>query len=1562
MVAWGPFLGVAIVGGIYLLDCFQTLLSPGTGIELDLETPGGMLKLRCKNYSYSPQLGVLMVKGVELRDPSGKLLVRAPQLKIQGLKLDGSIAPQVKAVNGELFLTRKKSGKLDIQNYLGPSSDEPSQIAYKVDLTNCRIFFRDQASKGEPVNEVFLSRASIMGLGETLSISTKTQLDDALKGKFWVEKSGDNFSVRARNIDADLVSVLERVRVAPESKQLKVLDELQIASGKLSGNIDALVGKKIVTRADLKAELNNLKWKRYQLSNGDIKCLVSEQGASGELKLAAGDRAKIEVSGTTNFKSGIIGGFEINGVGINPKTLQQLGVALPKQTNFNTANAKGWLGISKGQPLFAGDASVTSFAYDNVRLPNINAKVAYANDQLAASFSKLSLLNSNADAVLGVSTKTGEWKVTANSPRLSVNDLAQFVPSELRGTTGQVSTELQGKGSSFSGKAQGILDANVKLNGKSFRYPNSSFALRFTEKGVDVDRALIEHPTGKALFTGRIPKSGQLSGKVSALGIDLSPFGLGLKGSVDTSGTLSGTLTNPQFIGSVRSYQLTHESIPGNLSAVSANLSANKNFIQLKDIIAVRKTAQLTGEVGYRFKGDALSGTLDGKSVDVQELNKGPVNGYIDILGAKISGTSRSPRVTAQVKSDQIIASGFPFTNLETQAEFSGNALTLLSGSAEFGTAKANGISGSFDVASRSGSFTASFNSLSPDDLIERWQARQTDLSTLDRTKLVFSGLLSGESEIKLKRGELSSIQIAGKADNLKVNDSFIGSGEWSVAFKDSKWFANGQIGALEDYIALDGFSYNPNNGVIGGALIGYNIPLQEIITAGQPFIEDQKAIKDALSTVDGKLSFSATASGLTSSAVVKVDSFNIPQLTFGESKIGEIVAEGIISPELYRLSNFEILGTRMSTLQLPFGGRVELNKNVLLREGTAKFSGQLANQNEISLTGEINNFPLGKFGGLFPSAKPLDVFLSSAKVDIIGTTDAPKLNLVASATTPLNLVKNQSQRAKVDVDARIEAESGIHGVGKVKFSYLNLESVAGLDAWFDRKFAVDDSKPFNAYVGFEKPQDLSAFVRNLKDFDLGGDSLKVSGKIVATDRFSDPKISGGINLESSEIRYNAPSKALGGSLNTAIKEFKTRIFPVKKEGIGWTLQNEGEFSTNMSFLDPNTPGVGLAKWKFGIPIQDFVDFDFKKKDPLDREILNGEVNLNRVSFAQQFPKDAYVTLRTNTPQPITVSGTLLKPTIKGQIDLDNARTALPSFEAEQADDSPAVIDPTFDLNIRLTSPAEIRNSIAFLKVGGQTTIKGNLKNLRATGRLGVEQGTISLPGGKVKLQEGGTLDLNYRADSLDNPTQLIANLQGETALTAVRNSLTPERYDIFIKMTGDMMKQDGLALDATSQPADLTKERILQLLGRTDLLQNVLQTGVTSDIEEDVRNTITGIALPSLLGGVTNSLARNLGFEYVSVDYNPFEQASINFAKSLGKGFFMQGRRQVLPPLPGQPVAYDFRLAYRPRRGPEAIRALSFSLGIDQFRPYKFSIDYSQQVHQRKAPYRVINLGVENK
>jgi hypothetical protein len=255
--------------------------------------------------------------------------------------------------------------------------------------------------------------------------------------------------------------------------------------------------------------------------------------------------------------------------------------------------------------------------------------------------------------------------------------------------------------------------------------------------------------------------------------------------------------------------------------------------------------------------------------------------------------------------------------------------------------------------------------------------------------------------------------------------------------------------------------------------------------------------------------------------------------------------------------------------------------------------------------------------------------------------------------------------------------------------------------------------------------------------------------------------------------------------------------------------------------------------------------------------------------------------------------------------------------------------------------PARIRTTAAELSVLGDGTLGGSLASPDLRAALQVEGGTLALPGGRVRLEQGGTVDVAFASGTSDNALRADVDLEGRTSLTALRYGTTYERYDISLGVKGNLLEEGGLNLTASSDPPDLSRDRILALLGQTDLLEAIGQDPGSADTERRIRNALVGYALPSLADPITSRFARGLGLDYLNLEYNPFEEASIAFAKSLEGGFIIQGRRQISDPPPGFPIQYEVKLVYRPRRLRGALSRVSLSIGADQDTQLKFAIQY---------------------
>jgi hypothetical protein len=182
-------------------------------------------------------------------------------------------------------------------------------------------------------------------------------------------------------------------------------------------------------------------------------------------------------------------------------------------------------------------------------------------------------------------------------------------------------------------------------------------------------------------------------------------------------------------------------------------------------------------------------------------------------------------------------------------------------------------------------------------------------------------------------------------------------------------------------------------------------------------------------------------------------------------------------------------------------------------------------------------------------------------------------------------------------------------------------------------------------------------------------------------------------------------------------------------------------------------------------------------------------------------------------------------------------------------------------------------------------------------------------------------------------------DLIGRTQVTAQSFTGIVERYDITLTIRGDLLSENGLQLRAQSDPPDLSSDRILAILGQGDVFAN--RTGENFRADRQLQSALLGLALPYFAGSLTEQFASRLGLDYLNVEYNQFDQFSLTAAITLGRDLVISGRRQISSPLPGERLKYDLRLSYRPPFRSRALRRFTFSLGTDQDRPWKVSVEY---------------------
>ena len=1578
---YAPIAGVGVVGGLYFWDCLQEVFSPSTGFKIDYQTDAGLVNLQCQNYSFDPLRGNLSAQSLEIRHPDGKLIARLPRILVTGLRLDQRLAPKVILQDAQVWIRRKPDGKIDLQSYLPKPTDEPGTTAYSVELLRGRINLLDEAAVGNPANQLYIASGRISGLGDNLYASLNANLVGLGSTDLQVTKTIRGIALEGKNLELDPGKLRTRLLLGPEKKTWFDLQKLKIGAGKVRGTFQAMIPPRADStyQASLTGDLTDLGWDRYTASKARIQASLSEKDVRFVGQLTEGTSTAI-LRGFTDWSKGVVLDGYADARGVTPALLTKYGVSLPKGLSFGNAQASGRFGYGSDAVDFRGSLNASGVVAAGLKLPSAAAKVDLDKGGFTAVWNEVALGKTKTEGVATYKFGSSKWQVAANSDRAFATDFGTYTPPELKGTTGTFSIIGSGVGAKYELQFASKLDARLAVDGRTLQFDNIEVRGSFDGRTIRVNRATSEGRNGSIVATGTIDLKKGLSVDLEGSGLVLSQFLPELTGEADVKGRLQGLLGKPRFTGLVQAISLGYGEYNDSVTAVTAEVSVDQNGANLTHVLGVKGAGQVSGALGLTFKSQALSGELTASGLTISDFYEGPVAGVIDLKDVVIGGTLTNPKISGLAESPTLLAANAKLTNLSGKVSLDGNKLNLSGLVAQVADGDLFDGALSYDTKTKAGTITGKAKKLSFTEIRQIVNRQIGDgKSDFLGEDLDVRGTTGAEFNLAVRNSKIESIDASGLIDAVKLNQATIGAGDWKFGFDGESYRVDAILGSLDDYFQLTGASYNKSTKKLNGELIAYNVPIREMILAGESKLRKFPGVYERLDLLKGKMGLSAVLGGTSEDPVVSLGDFEVGNLMLADQSLGTVAMKGVYSSEGWQVTEGSILGPKLTKISLPFG-TIKLTEKQGISEGTARFSAGIS-KSEVQGRLELFGFPVSKFAPLLGADSTAKLsstqdFLakSSVRIDfadlrLSGTPDDPALTadvesslLSGKDTGPLS---GERLRAKTKLTAVPRKGSDL--VDLTQESTLTFKS---LEALFKTSLPValgdsdQQSQSISGEFSVVGERSLADFLANAQDLKLGEKGARISGGYKFGGTLEKPEASGELRLAIDQAQSTAISPMIGGPIQVGLKDTLVELgFERDSRGLLGRLKG----STGVSTSDKGSVSFGAS-----VSLADL------SKSVLDQVIEDGFVNIIGLRLAQIFPDASYFNATIETPKPISVTGNLGSPKISGEIVASQVASIIPTLLPTSGGDDRLTIDPSFDLSYRIADVASIKSSATDMRLSGAGTLKGKLSNLSADATLVVESGQLALPGARVKLLADGTLAFSYRADRADAKAKLIANLTGETSLTVLKNAVTPERYDLTIKVDGDMLGKGGSDSDAftrpgeqnqgklvytfPNRPADLSDVQIMGMLGRLDLINSVTQPGSNSQIEEDFRNALTSYALPNFLGGLTNRLAQNFGFEYVNVDYNAYEQASISAAKSLGSGFFLQGRRQLATPLPGQIIAYDFRLAYRPRSGPESIRNLSFSLGTDQIRPYKLSADFSQRVRTSKPAYRSFTLGVPRK
>lgn len=1505
MKALGRFLGFIAVyipaviliiwGGGYILSLLNALQDPSNRFSATIQAGEETLEIRIGGVQVNPMARSAVISRLDILESNGTLLGAANNIRAS----QNASSSTIKATIDKVWATveRDKDGKLNVSRYLSQedTGQEPNPVQISIDTLDLR--YRERSGQ-EPWSQSIVARdTSIYTLGEEITGFSRVNAPGLGQGEIRFQNSkGTGFRGKGDG-NLDLDSVVDKLRNSKEGTTIPELKTLRITRGQANGPFELHLNPKgdFKLVADVKGASERIVFEEFIVENSAYEGRVTEQNFVGLLTGKIGQNSG-SLDGRIDWwpKQLVRGNFTANSPSVSslPTWIR---VTIPKELKYQDGKAKGWLSWDETTTLATGRTSFSSLNIAGEPLANPTGNFVVVGDQA------------------GVDLKSGTWQSTAIQGQILVSK------GELSGTvkTGtiniqKISEKYGVKGFSGNAKVAAVVGGNInkpkvvwQASGNAISSATGSrinlgkFAANGQVIGdlVKIDRLQFEGENGIGVGTGTVNAKNQAYNfDIRGRQIPISTFTAEATGIANFGGQISGKGSQYKAEGLLEIFHATTES-GATLAYGSANIFGTPDLIRANDLIAFDDLgARLQGWLALEPSTSSLSGILRGNGIDLESYTDSGVTGSARFSNGIVSGTLQKPGFSAEVAASSIVAGAVRFPRASAKAILNGTQLELLDLVADVSPGTITG-SALFDLATLEGTF-------------------EVKVADLDVETLVAQVAETAKVEGKVSEGEFTGRIVAGKVDQaegflqiggFKLNDSLVGSGRINASKEKGFWAADAAIGYDSQYLELALDRFDEETGDVKGQVTAGNIEIQQLYAAfkryttpqnGKPAqVELSPEAKDFLPYLRGSVSALADISGNSKTPLVELKTFDITKFFVAENPLGD--------------------------------------QPVPKNSATFHAEGQLDPEGNFGLTGFARNFEpswlsrLNKSLGNLEGMATIDAFqIKGGKEDLSATVSAgyAEYELVgADQIATLGGAPEVTRKLKrsVDLVANLANEEWAIDGG-----YQAEGFTGGIEALipFNKDFAIPDDKELSAKVAIgpvdaTNPAAFGRPLRDLREYFPGLDLNRSNG--VLTANLTAKGFKDNLNIQGSAQLLPEPGK------EAPILAFNGDGHLFQPEGLRLDINNEG---LRLYGQIRNSEGGELLLNDLAYRAGNFQDVLAEGMKGILNRPVSGSLAFNAFKF--RYNDKTAGPIESTIDGNIAIEALLAAPKISGNILLSNANIAIPTFPETTAAASEPLVNPSFDISVSSANPMRFRAGTGDFKISGLSKITGDLINPSADALMVVDQGTIRLPNARISIDEGGTIAIVYRSNGT---ARADLQMSGRTQITAAGPS-GAARYDINLDITGNLLQDGDLRLRATSDPPDLSEGQILALLGQRQLVEGFT---LNEDPAKQIQAALFQVAVPYLATTLTDRLASSIGLDYLSLDYDPFDQLTLSAAVQMGRHLTLSARRQLSSPVVGIPPKFDIRLSYRPPFGGKTLRRLSFSIGSDQDRPWKFGIEY---------------------
>lgn len=1518
-LAWVPPLLLAWMGALYVGQCLQVLLAPGTGLNLSYLAQGGVVNVRAESYAIDPVGLSLSARNVHVSRANGEEAAFVSQLNV-GRKGAGF---RVDVSRVQARVTRRTDGQFDAVDLLPPAKPGETGPPIFLRIARAEVTYRDLTDP-DPLNRWFELREvdALIGNGDLDArawLSSPTGLQAQLDIR---QNVAGEWRVRARDLQVEvnpwwpvvarLLDPQVRADVpAWSADQATVKGQVefwQIPDRPLRWNHDLVVQGSGVRYADLIAGATV----NAQLSGDEaftaLAADVVEAGrrvqATGGVRFAANQPPQIAATLNAQVVS-------------SDRVWTPLRALIPKDVSGRGITWSGPL-IWNGKELSAkGQVRLAALRQGGLAAQDLAGTVSIQGTQARLSLDR---------AEVGRFTLNG-WVDITPQGRLS---------GELATTNGNLGTLLRsagvegwtglGRGRALIGGTLERPLAQLRADALLVYQPRGG---RTTQMQMQADadwqdgrlllrRGVIQGPGGGATAQGEWDiTQDALDLSVSLQGLTLDRFVPQVKGVALADFRVTGSAAAPIMAGRASAYGLQVGEVQ--IPRAAASLAFADDWLSIRDPEISLGAGQIRGLARWNVRTNALEGALRADNLLLGLLAVDGVEGRVSVEEALLTGTLTQPVLQATLTSNQLLAGGVDIGPVRARVALNGDDVGLTDSEIQLGGGRIL-AAGQFNLTRQQGQFAAE---------IKNVKLQEIALAVPGlRIGGEINGLATWTSTGPNENAASSTLQLR----DLGINDFFLGNGGLTANLSEGVVVATAAVGSTQGFLDLQAERIDLNAGTVSARLTGSGFDLAESLAGLEPQIQfPSPELREVFRRLAGDLNLQAEVQGPLDAPLVTVSQLSLDGLALadrgsGARRLGRITLRGQGSVNGWQVEE-----------ALWMNGNTRLTAQAESADGKAwEASADLSNL-EANLLSEI-------FPALLPYRGQVSATVVAGQAEgrwqgqgslvvrdvfrrVISTgVDAAESWEPIPVTLDSPLLTLDAQRLEATADLTF---AGIRAALDLTLPLAALEEAPAATGRLTTSFRLKELRDLESYlpfIVFFDPRDP-----------LGGSQAGISGEL--------------------SLEFNRLQGRLGGSLlvseddrgeaRLTLRGSQTRLddlrLVLRGEDTRLSLEAQAKVRAGGQFNGLITVDLArLLTW-------DEVTRQLESRnasDLLAQIPLSGRVNFNQVkveekisfgpgkpTFTADKPSSAKVT------GDITLGGDLSQPVIAGDIFAQDLVIALPPETPPPGPAPRLSIVPELGLRLRAADGTTLNLPTGRILLGGEAEISGDLENLRLRSPLRVQGGTLLVGSNRIQLEEGGTVVVTGGSGFTEASVQV--DLRGSTTVTRRESSDRFQTYRLDIIVRGNIMAPEGVSIDGSSDPPGLSSEEIRAIVGQRDLIEQLARTALGERDDRALTQALTSLAVPNLTAGITENIAQTLKLDYVVLDYNPFDLAFVRAGKSLGSGFRLEFGRQLVRPELG-PLKYDFRLSYRiPSRDAFLSRA-RLSIGRTELVPWRIGFDWA--------------------